>query len=128
MPLTFCLELDSDRFLQDYERFQSIFYYLAQQPVNEEGKPIVPLSQRDETMVKNTHFAGFNLWLLKPTGLNRGRGIHVFDTIERLKKLLKECMDGTPTTAPGGEQIANPLTKIDPPVTTTAFGAAFSSG
>jgi len=34
------------------------------------------------------------LWLLKPTGLNRGRGIHIFSTIEQLDKLLNDYYDG----------------------------------
>jgi len=38
------------------------------------------------------HFLGKNIWLLKPTFLNRGRGIHVFKTIEELKTLLYECV------------------------------------
>jgi len=28
------------------------------------------------------------MWLLKPTGLNRGRGIEIFDSIEQLEKIL----------------------------------------
>jgi hypothetical protein len=36
------------------------------------------------------HFDGYNLWLLKPTHLNRGRGIHVFRDLETLHKLIKE--------------------------------------
>jgi hypothetical protein len=40
------------------------------------------------------HFNGGNLWLLKPTFLNRGRGIHVFKTIEELKGLLMEYCQG----------------------------------
>lgn len=30
------------------------------------------------------------LWLLKPTFLNRGRGIHVFSSLETLAKLIQE--------------------------------------
>jgi hypothetical protein len=30
------------------------------------------------------------LWLLKPTFLNRGRGIHVFSSLETLVKLIQE--------------------------------------
>lgn len=26
-----------------------------------------------------------NIWLLKPTGLNRGRGIHIFQTLDELR-------------------------------------------
>mmetsp|Transcript_30174 Transcript_30174/g.29478 ORF Transcript_30174/g.29478 Transcript_30174/m.29478 type:complete len:128 (+) Transcript_30174:1246-1629(+) len=31
------------------------------------------------------HFEGHNFWLLKPTKLNRGRGIHVCNSISMLK-------------------------------------------
>jgi len=34
------------------------------------------------------HFVGNNLWLLKPTSFNRGRGIHVFNNVDKLKELL----------------------------------------
>lgn len=37
-----------------------------------------------------SHFQGYNLWLLKPTHLNRGRGIHVFRDLEDLNRLIKE--------------------------------------
>lgn len=33
---------------------------------------------------------GKGLWLLKPVGLNRGIGIHVFESIEDLKNILKQ--------------------------------------
>lgn len=35
------------------------------------------------------HFDSYNLWILKPTHLNRGRGIHVFRDPESLHKLIK---------------------------------------
>ena len=40
------------------------------------------------------HFDSFNLWLLKPTHLNRGRGIHVFRDLETLSKLIKQYCSG----------------------------------
>lgn len=40
------------------------------------------------------HFDSFNLWLLKPTHLNRGRGIHVFHDLETLNKLIKQYCVG----------------------------------
>jgi Tubulin-tyrosine ligase family len=40
------------------------------------------------------HFDGFNMWLLKPTHLNRGRGIHVFRDLDTLHKLIKEYCQG----------------------------------
>ena len=40
------------------------------------------------------HFDSYNLWLLKPTHLNRGRGIHVFRDVETLIKLIKQYCSG----------------------------------
>lgn len=40
------------------------------------------------------HFEGYNLWLLKPTHLNRGRGIHVFRDLDSLHKLIREYCQG----------------------------------
>lgn len=40
------------------------------------------------------HFDSFNLWLLKPTHLNRGRGIHVFRDMDSLIKLIKQYCSG----------------------------------
>ena len=40
------------------------------------------------------HFAGRNLWILKPTSLNRGRGIHVFKDLDTLKELINSYVHG----------------------------------
>ncbi len=32
------------------------------------------------------------MWLLKPTGLNRGRGIEIFDSLEELEKILLDYL------------------------------------
>ena len=40
------------------------------------------------------HFAGQNVWILKPTGFNRGKGIHVVNSIPKLKRLIKEYSRG----------------------------------
>lgn len=42
-----------------------------------------------------SHFLGHNIWILKATGFNRGRGIHVFNKLEDLQRLIKEYTDGT---------------------------------
>ena len=44
------------------------------------------------------HFDGFNLWLLKPTHLNRGRGIHVFRDLDTLNRLIKQYCTGKEET------------------------------
>ena len=35
------------------------------------------------------HFEGKNIWILKPTGLNRGKGIHVINSIKDIKSIIK---------------------------------------
>ncbi len=44
--------------------------------------------------VPPSHFAGQNIWLLKPTAFNRGRGVHLFNSLEQLKRLLREMTEG----------------------------------
>jgi len=41
-----------------------------------------------------TYYNGCNLWLLKPTGLNRGRGIELFHTLDELNKYINEYLEG----------------------------------
>jgi hypothetical protein len=41
-------------------------------------------------MIPMCHFAGQNFWILKAINLNRGRGIHVFNDLKELKKLVKK--------------------------------------
>ncbi len=40
------------------------------------------------------HYTGHNLWLLKPTKLNRGRGIHVVNNLQTLKNLIAKYCEG----------------------------------
>ena len=48
------------------------------------------------------HFTGQNVWILKPTGFNRGKGIHVVNSIKKLKRLIKEYSRGKEqSTMPG---------------------------
>ncbi len=38
------------------------------------------------------------MWLLKPTGLNRGRGIELFNTLEDLNRYINQYLDGETST------------------------------
>lgn len=42
-----------------------------------------------------SHFQGHNIWILKATGFNRGMGIHVFNKLDELQRLIKEYTEGT---------------------------------
>lgn len=42
-----------------------------------------------------SHFQAQNMWILKATGFNRGIGIHVFNKLDDLHKLIREYTEGT---------------------------------
>jgi hypothetical protein len=120
VPLTFIIEYDGPRYNPDFEKFLlcydtigSVPYpgsQLGTQPsdcsevlrqINAKLKQVTfSKDKRGGTNCKaklmDTHFAGKNLWVLKPTGFNRGRGVSVFDTVEKLRALLKEYAEGVP--------------------------------
>ena len=37
-----------------------------------------------------THYEGQNVWILKPTGFNRGKGIHMFEKLETFDALVND--------------------------------------
>ena len=41
-----------------------------------------------------SHFKGKNVWILKPTSMNRGKGIHVIANFKKLKKLIRDYCKG----------------------------------
>lgn len=49
----------------------------------------VPTSREYPTL-PDSHFIGRNIWLIKPTCFNRGRGIQIFDKVETLENLIGE--------------------------------------
>ena len=57
-----------------------------------------------------SHYSGKNVWILKPTSLNRGKGIHVVSSLKKAKKLIrdycrgKEDGDHAPTTTDNKEK------------------------
>lgn len=45
-------------------------------------------------LIHESHFIGHNVWILKACGFNRGIGIHVFNDLETMKKLIKDYKQG----------------------------------
>lgn len=39
-------------------------------------------------ILRDSMFAGKNLWVFKPSDLNRGRGVNLINSLEQLKKLI----------------------------------------
>ena len=46
-------------------------------------------------IMANTFLKNSNAWVLKPVGLNRGRGIEVFNSLETLNELMNESLQPT---------------------------------
>lgn len=81
MPLTFSIDFDSTRFHAQYTAFTSFFKALADtKKPNKDKLAVLPA----------THNSGQNVWILKPSGFNRGRGISVFSSLEELKAILDD--------------------------------------
>ncbi len=111
LPLTFALDIDSPTYGADFEKF--VYCYSTIDSVNAAVGKDVPgrdqlclkqINQRihriafskDRRVVSHsraklhpTHFTGHNLWVLKPTGFNRGVGVSVFDNMDKLKAMIK---------------------------------------
>eukprot|EP00826_Nyctotherus_ovalis_P065252 TRINITY_DN9586_c0_g1_i7.p1 TRINITY_DN9586_c0_g1~~TRINITY_DN9586_c0_g1_i7.p1 ORF type:complete len:521 (-),score=99.88 TRINITY_DN9586_c0_g1_i7:21-1583(-) len=106
VPITFLLDLDSDDFSLDLERFAHCYNAInvvknthredAVRAINQKlaGFQVTKRTSQHKYWLSECHYAGGNVWILKPTGFNRGRGISVFDSVERLKKLLKYYSEG----------------------------------
>ena len=51
-------------------------------------------SGSNECVMPLCHFKGKNVWILKPTNLNRGKGIHVVSSFKKLKRLIRDYCRG----------------------------------
>jgi hypothetical protein len=126
LPLTFLVDVDSQTYIPDIEKFTRC--YEAIQSIIEAGNKSSPdytkqcLKLIDQKLMQlgiskerrmvshcrpkimDSHFAGRNIWILKATGFNRGRGVHVFNTMEKLKSLIKfySDLETSPTKSEGG--------------------------
>ena len=113
VPLTFVMDMDSQTYVSDFAKFASCYETITKLiESNYEQSPrqylklinqkLQQLSLSKERIaithcrpkIPKTHFAGKNIWILKPTGFNRGRGIAPFNSMERLKSLLKHYAEG----------------------------------
>lgn len=122
IPLTFLVDVDSQTYSPDIEKFSRCFE--AIQGIVDAGNKNSPdyckqcLKLIDQKLLQigiskerrmvshcrpkivESHFAGRNIWILKATGFNRGRGVTVFNTMDKLKALIKFYSDTAPETSP----------------------------
>jgi hypothetical protein len=113
VPLTFSFRLNEKEFLDDLQSFAHFFKSVEEGKAIEEVKPIDragsyfafdfrysgPESSTQVRKFKNPdpksiekdpfYFAGKNMWILKPSGLNRGKGLELFSNLQDLNQFLK---------------------------------------
>lgn len=134
VPLTFAIDLTSHTYNPDFEKFVTCFNIISSaQSTSDKKSPsceqqclktinsklqLVTFS-RDRRAVSHckakiaeTHFAGKNLWILKPTGFNRGQGVSVFDSMDVLKGLIKFYSEG-PDKVGDSETIKSKVAPMD---------------
>ncbi len=115
-PITFVIEVNSVNYAYELDKFITYFTSIdkaietvgGSQNMSKEtmSEVLTCINQKfmNQAVQKDTyyakrkipvpHFKAQNIWILKATGFNRGRGIHVFNKLEDLKKLIKEYTDG----------------------------------
>lgn len=115
-PLTFVLDLEDKSFNSEIEKFSTCFNlikselnHLDKEDPFHRQKLIEGINNklsnfgisRDRRIISHcklkmydTHILDKNIWLLKPTGFNRGRGVVIFDSLEQLRKLIKDYSEG----------------------------------
>ena len=122
IPLAFELDIDSPSYPANYDKFITCYSILNSYStsVNSPDKMEMAYKWIDKKLtrvaftvdkrltyysrakISRTQFAGKNLWMLKPTGCNRGRGVSVIDTLKKLESLI---------TLYSNEPLAIPLAK-----------------
>ena len=78
LPITFAFEINSPNYANQTEQFRKFFQQIQQ-------KRHAALN-----LMPKTFYEGRNIWILKPTGFNRGKGIHMFETLETFDALVND--------------------------------------
>ncbi|CAD8201393.1 unnamed protein product [Paramecium octaurelia] len=107
LPLTFVIDFNDSQIESQLVAFLNYYNQYSPNPVSQEElllkkqeikkKLRIPPSKDRKFIdyqMKDTFLGDDYLWLLKPTGLNRGRGINVFNNLDQLTDLLIEYTSG----------------------------------
>ena len=116
VPMTFIIHVDAQTYSSDFEKFVKCHEIIAKalqstdksspdyfkQSLKQINMKLQQVSLSKERRVvthckpkvEDTHFAGKSIWVLKPTDFNRGRGISLFNSIDKLKNLIKYYANG----------------------------------
>lgn len=85
---------------QTDKKNHNVFYNFDYRKKKQYGQPIIQSNKKPSPYLKpkihKTFIKGHNVWILKPTGFNRGVGIEVFNSLESLNQFLINFIDGKP--------------------------------
>jgi hypothetical protein len=106
VPLTFILDFKSESIWDNLDHFKQILKIIDSNSdsdistINKKLRHLQSIAERkggpvhrNQYKMSDCAYDQKNIWLLKPTGLNRGRGIHIFRTFEELRKIMREHYD-----------------------------------
>lgn len=107
LPLTFVIDFANRSVLETgFEKFMQTFNVIEKmksssvQEINFSLTKLHSLMSKQmpgkntSEILKETMFDGANLWVLKPSDCNRGRGVTIFSRLEDIKQLVLENADG----------------------------------
>jgi len=111
LPFTFIAKINSNDFKENFKSFTYLFNnikkFVEREKLKNDKKTKKKFygdlftneindfrAKNTEIKIPDTHYSGYNLWLLKPTDLCGGRCIQISDSLEELEKLLKKFFDG----------------------------------
>lgn len=77
--MTYVIELFTSKTRLEQMRFTH--YFKALSKAEDSNKKKRRLAERYLGQMPTSHYSGGNVWILKPSGFNRGQGIHIFDDI-----------------------------------------------
>lgn len=114
-PVTFVIDLQDPNYREEFEEFLNFYKLYTKSPFDQavqtqsffpdpypkspNGKlrKQITLTKQSLSSIKmdSTLFDGSNLWLLKPTEYNQGRGINLFNKLSHLDYHIKSLQRGT---------------------------------
>ena len=102
MPITFTID-HSNKYSVDaqLEHFQICFNTIERNAqasldgVNQQLAQLQNIKPSKKSLnLRPCMFEGHNMWLIKPSDYNRGRGVQVFNTLDDFRKLAQETLSG----------------------------------
>ena len=137
-PTTFVVDLNEPNYREEFGKFLDIYKAHARNPIEQtytlssffteghqkspKGKVTNPNTPRQDLLItaptmNDTMYTGANMWLLKPTEYNQGRGIYVFNKLSDLDYYLKCLQRGieigsAPLKSPLGQKAKTSGTRV----------------